>query len=173
MLLNCGVGEVFWESLEQQGFQTSQFSTKSVLNIHWKDWCWSWSSNIWPPDAKSWLIRKDPDAGKVLREEKGTTEDEMVEWHHWLNGYEFEQAPGDGKGQGNRMCWSPQRVGQQLSNWSTTKNAPRSFLSCHSSKGYWGQVLGQHSTLRDVQLYSPGSCCCQVATEEIRHWSWC
>ena len=45
---------------------------------------------IWPPDAKSWLIWKDPDAGKDWREEKGTTEDEMVGWHHQLNGHEFE-----------------------------------------------------------------------------------
>ena len=46
---------------------------------------------FWPPDAKNWLVRKDPDAGKDWRrEEKGTTEDEMVGWHHWLNGHEFE-----------------------------------------------------------------------------------
>ena len=45
---------------------------------------------LWPPDAKSWLIWKDPDAGKDWRQEKGTTEDEMVGWHHWLNGQEFE-----------------------------------------------------------------------------------
>ena len=46
---------------------------------------------LWPPDVKSWLIGKDPDAGKDWRqEEKGTTEDEMVGWHHWLNGHEFE-----------------------------------------------------------------------------------
>ena len=46
---------------------------------------------LWQPDAKNWLIRKDPDAGKNWRrEEKGTTEDEMVGWHHWLNGHEFE-----------------------------------------------------------------------------------
>ena len=52
---------------------------------------------LWPPDAKSWLILKDPDAGKDRgREEKGTTEDEMVGWHHWLDGQEFEQAPGGG-----------------------------------------------------------------------------
>ena len=45
------------------------------------------------------LIGKDPDAGKdCMREEKGATEDEVVEWHHWLNGHEFEQAPGDSKG---------------------------------------------------------------------------
>ena len=57
---------------------------------------------IWPPDAKSWLIRKDPDAGKDWRQEKkGMTEDEMVGWHHQLNGREFEQAPGDGEGQGS------------------------------------------------------------------------
>ena len=46
---------------------------------------------IWPPDVKSWLIWKDPDTGKDWRqEEKGTTEDDMVGWHHWLNGHEFE-----------------------------------------------------------------------------------
>ena len=44
---------------------------------------------LWPPDAKSWLIWKDPDAGKDWGQEKGTTKDEMVGWHHWLNGYEF------------------------------------------------------------------------------------
>ena len=50
---------------------------------------------LWPPDAKNWLIRKDPDAGKDWRqEEKGTVEDEMVGWHLWLDGYEFEQARG-------------------------------------------------------------------------------
>ena len=55
---------------------------KSVLNVHWKDWCWSWNSNTWPPDGKSWLIWKDFDAGKDWRQkEKGTTEDETVGWH--------------------------------------------------------------------------------------------
>ena len=50
---------------------------------------------LWPPHAKSWLIGKDPDAGKDWgQEEKGMTEDEIVGWHHWLDGHEFEQAPG-------------------------------------------------------------------------------
>ena len=54
---------------------------------------------LWPPDAKNWLIGKDPDAEKDWRqEEKGMTEDETVRWHHWLNGHEFEQAPGAGDG---------------------------------------------------------------------------
>ena len=59
MLLNCGVGEDSWASLELQGDQTSQSQRKSVLIIHWKDWCWSWNSILGPPDVKSRLIRKD------------------------------------------------------------------------------------------------------------------
>ena len=52
---------------------------------------------LWPPDVKNWFIWKDPDAGKDWRrEEKGTTEDEMLGWYHWLDGHEFEQAPGVG-----------------------------------------------------------------------------
>ena len=63
---------------------------------------------LWPPDAKSQFIRKDPDAGKDRRqEEKGTTEDKMVVRHHKLNGHGFEQAPGDGEGQGSLACCSP------------------------------------------------------------------
>ena len=63
---------------------------------------------LWLPDAKNWFIRKDPDAGKDSRqEEKGMTEDEMVGWHHWLNGFEFEQALGVGDGQGGLVCCSP------------------------------------------------------------------
>ena len=59
-------------------------------------------STLWPPDVKSWLTAKDPDAGKNWgHEEKGATVDEMVEWHQWLNGHEFEQTPGDSKGQGS------------------------------------------------------------------------
>ena len=63
---------------------------------------------LWPPDTKNWLIGKDPDAGKDWRhEEKGMTEDEVVGWHHWLNGHEFEQAPADGEGQKGLVCRSP------------------------------------------------------------------
>ena len=62
---------------------------------------------LWSPDAKSWLIWKDPDAGKDRRrEEKGTTENEMVGWHHQLNGQEFELVLGVGDGQGGLVCYS-------------------------------------------------------------------
>ena len=62
---------------------------------------------LWPPDSKNWLTGKDSNAGKEWRwEEKGTTEDEMAGWHHWLNRHEFEQAPGVGDGQGGLSCCS-------------------------------------------------------------------
>ena len=63
---------------------------------------------LWPADTKNWLIWKDPDAQKDWRqEEKGTTEDEMAGWHHWLNGHEFEYTPGVGDGQVGLVCCSP------------------------------------------------------------------
>ena len=69
---------------------------------------------LWLPDMKSWLIGKDPDARKDWgQEEKGSTEDEMVGWHHWLNGHEFEKTLGDGEGQGSLwpLSMGSQRVG--------------------------------------------------------------
>ena len=74
---------------------------------------------LWPPDVKNWLIWKDPDAGKDWRqEEKAMTEDEMVGWHHWLDGHEFEQAPGVGNGQGSLACYSPWgRKGSDMTEW--------------------------------------------------------
>ena len=63
---------------------------------------------LWPPHAKSWLIRKDPDAGRDWRqEEKGMTEDEMTGWHHRLDGHEFEQTSGVGNEQGSLGCCNP------------------------------------------------------------------
>ena len=80
---------------------------------------------VWPHDVKSWLIRKDPDAGKDWRqEEKGTAEDELVGWHCQLNGHEFDQALGDGEGQGSLMCCSPwgYKESYMASNWTSTTN---------------------------------------------------
>ena len=73
---------------------------------------------LWPPDVKSWLTGEDPDAGKYWRQEKGKTVDETAEWHHWLNGPEFEQTGRPGEGQGNLACCSRWgcRVGH---NWAT------------------------------------------------------
>ena len=75
------------------------------------------ASILWPPDAKNWLISKDPDAGKDWgQEEKWMTKNETVGWHHQLNGHDFEQIPGDSEGQGSLACCSPwsHRVGHNL-----------------------------------------------------------
>ena len=62
---------------------------------------------LWPSDGKNWLLKKDLDAGKDWRQEKGTIEDEMVGCHHQFDGHEFEQAPRVGDGQGSLACCSP------------------------------------------------------------------
>ena len=108
MLLKCGVGEDSWESL----------GCKEIKPVHPKgnqSWVYIGRTDavaeapiLWPPDVKSQLIRKDPDAGKDWRQkEKGLTEDEMVGWHHRLDEHEFEEAPGNGEGQGSLVCCSP------------------------------------------------------------------
>ena len=100
MLLNCGIGEDLRESLGQQGNQPWILIVRPDAKAE--------APILWPPDVKSQLIGKDPDAGKDWRqEEKWVTEDEMVGWHHWLNGHEFEQTPGDTEGQGSLVCCSP------------------------------------------------------------------
>ena len=109
MLLNCGIGEDSWESLAEdckevqpvhpQGNQSWIFTATTDAEAE--------SAILWPPDVKNWLIWKDPSAGKDWRqEEKGTIEDEMVGWHHWLNGYEFKQALGVGDRQGSLVCYN-------------------------------------------------------------------
>ena len=101
MLLNCSV--------------ESPLDCKEIQPVHPKgDQSWIFIERtdakaetpiLWPPDAKSWLIWKDPGAGKDWgQEEKGMTEDEMVGWHHQLGGHEFEWTPGVGDGQGGLVC---------------------------------------------------------------------
>ena len=91
---------------------------------------------LWPPDAKNWLIGKDPETANDWKwEEKGTMEDEMVGWHHQLNGHEFESTPGVGNGQGGLACCSPwgrkeSELTEQLNwtelNWMHEKHLLRS-----------------------------------------------
>ena len=78
---------------------------------------------LWPPDAKSWLIGKDSDAGRDWgQEEKGIAEDEMAGWHYQLNGHEFEQTLGDSDGQGNLTSCSPRVTKSRtwLTDWTTS-----------------------------------------------------
>ena len=105
MLLNCGVGEDFWESLGLQGDPASPFWRRSALGFLWRNDAKAETPLLWPPHAKSWLIGKDSDAGRDCgQEEKGMTEDEMAGWHHWLDGRKSEWTPGVGDGQGGLAC---------------------------------------------------------------------
>ena len=126
ILLNCGAEEDSWKSLGQQGDQSIPWTARRSKQSILKDINPEYSLEalmlklqiLWSPDVKSRLIGKDPDAGKDRgQEEKGATENEMVGWHHWLNGHEFEQTPGDSEGQGSLVCcssWGSQRVRHDL-----------------------------------------------------------
>ena len=122
----------FWTAVLEKILE-SPLDCKRIQPVHPKgDQTWIFTGRadaeaealkLWPPDAKSGLIRKDPDAGKDWRqEEKGMTKEEMVGRHHWLNGHEFEQAAGDGEGQGSLVCYSPcGRRESDMTEWLNNK----------------------------------------------------
>ena len=99
---------------------------------------------FWPPDAKNWITGKDSDAGKDWRQKEkgGATDDEMVGWHHWLNRHEFEQALGDGEGQGSLACCSPlgHRAGHNLA--TDSNNNPQYT--------YFEEIITQLSTIYEL-----------------------
>ena len=101
---------------------------------------------LWPPDMKSQLIGKDPDAGKDWgQEEKGAAEDKMVGWHHQQNAYEFEQTLGDGERQGNPVCCSP---------WGREELDRTEELNNKSVKEYWRCFGNKPKILNLCSLYS-------------------
>ena len=100
----------FWTVVLEKTLE-SPLDYKEIQPVHYRgDQSWVFFGRtdakaetpvLWPPHAKSWLIGKDSDAGRDWgQKEKGTTEDEMARWHHWLDGREFEWTPGVGDGQG-------------------------------------------------------------------------
>ena len=108
---------------------------------------------LWSPDAKNWLIGKDPDAGKDWRwEEKGMTEDEMAGWHHWLNGHEFKQALGVSDGQGSLACCSSwgHKSWTQLSDWTEVNCTAQAheLITC-----YWSQMKSLYGLY--ISVYPP------------------
>ena len=127
--------QCFWTVVLEKNLE-SPLDCKEIQPIHPKgDQSWvlirridveAENSILWPPDAKSWLIGKDPDAGKDWdQKEKGTTEDEMVGWHHRLDGHGFGWTPGVGDGQGGLACcdsWGHKELDttEQL-NWTELK----------------------------------------------------
>ena len=117
----------FWTVVLEKTFE-SPWDYKEIQPIHSEEdqsWVFIGRTDVeaetpilWPPDAKRWLIWKDPDAGKDWgQEEKGTTEDEMIGWHHWLDGHGFGWTPGVCDGQGGLACydsWGPKESEQWL-----------------------------------------------------------
>ena len=103
------------------------------------------ASILWPPHPKSWLIGKDPDAGKESKQGE-MTEDEMVGWHHRLNGQEFEQAPGGGEGQGSLACCSPWGHRIRHTEWLNNKNKIQHFLEANTTQSFY-KVLSTISSL--------------------------
>ena len=117
MFLNCGVGEDSWVSFGQQGNQPVNPKRNQPWIFIGRIDAEAEASILWPPDAKSQLIGKVPDAGKDWgQEEKGVTEHEMVGYHPWLNGHKFELTLGDSEGQWSLACYSlgSQRVRHNL-----------------------------------------------------------
>ena len=133
----------------------SSFDSKVIQPVHPKgnqSWIFigrtdveAVASILWPPDAKSWLIGKDPDAGKDWKLEKGTTEDEMGEWYHWLNGHELEHTLGDGDGRGGLACCSP---------WGHKEVDTIEWLNLTALFDVWlPQPLRSWSSLLDLELW--------------------
>ena len=123
MLLNCGVGEDPWSPLDG----------KEIKPVNPKvNQCWIFIGRtdaeaevplLWPPDVKSWLIGKDPHAEKDWGQlEKRETEDEIVGWHHWINGHEFQHTPGDMKDRETQRAevYGVTKSPAWLSNWTAT-----------------------------------------------------
>ena len=194
MLLNCGVGEDSWESLGLQGDPTSPFWRRSVLGVHWKDWCLSWNCNILATSCEElshckrlWWLEG------LGQEEKGTTEDETAGWHHRLNGHEFEWTLGVGDGQGGLACCTSQVTKSRtlLSNWTELNWLLSNFIykrdsesQCQNSLTY---IIAEMSLfylhfllflityhLRDigsnfsVSVTRNSSCLCDYTTNKIR-----
>jgi len=123
MLLNCGVGEDCWESLGLKEIQPVLSEGDQPWDFLGRNDAKAETPVLWPPHVKSLLIGKDFDAGRDQgQEEKGTTEDEMAGWHHWLNGRESEWTPRVGDGQGGlARCnsWGLKESDTTELNWAT------------------------------------------------------
>ena len=166
MLLNCGVGEDSWESLGD---------SSSLHPVHSEDQPWDFflrsdakaeTPVLWPPLVKSWLIAKDSDAGRDWgQEEKGTTEDEMAGWHHWLDGCESQWTPGVADGQGGLACydsWGCKELDTTVRlhwmNWTTFIRAPivgQLVKNLPAVPETWVQSLGWKNPRRKEKLFTP------------------
>ena len=126
MLSNCGAGEdsrVLWKENKEIKSVNLKENQPWIL---WKDWCWSWSSNTSATWCEQLIHWKRHWWWKDWRQEKRATEDEIVGEHHWFNGHELGQTPGDGEGQGSLVCCSPWgHVESDMTWWLNNNNTDR------------------------------------------------
>ena len=147
---------------------------------------------LWPPDVKNQLIGKDPDAGKNWgQEEKGTKEDEMVGWHHQLNGHEFKWIPGDTEGQASLACCCPWGCKESdTTEWPNNTNEGKCHEPLENSREEWLVLFMHegwgtfHRTQEDSILKRPVRMQPVLGYYRIRkgtykgagwqvHWGWC
>ena len=168
MLLNCGVGEDSESPLDCKEIQpVNPKGNQSWIFIEKTD-VETETPILWPPDLKNWLIGKAPDARNDWRQEKGMTEDEMIVWHHWLNGHEFESTPKVSDGQGGLVCYSPWdykelNTTEQL-NWADIKTCHHVSRGSSPSLRWTGPILPdvvflETLTKRASHIFN---CCCQL-----------
>ena len=146
----------FWTVVLEKTLE-SPLDCKEIQQVNPKgnqSWIFIWRTNTeaetpirWPPDAESWLIWKDPEAGKDWGlKEKETTENEMVRWHHQRNGHEFGRTPGVGDGQGSLAC---------CGSWGRKESNTTEWLNWTETVALLFWVL--YPNLCVLQDYSPGS----------------
>ena len=140
----------FWNVVLEKTLE-SPLDSKEIQPVHLKgnqSWLFIGRADaeaetpiLWPPDSKNWLFGKDPDAGRDWgQEEKGMTEDEMAEWHHWLNGRESEWTPGDGDGQEGLAC---------CNSWGRKESDTTDRLK---SEGYWYKLGLEKAEESEIKL---------------------
>ena len=180
----------FWTVVLEKALE-SPLDCKEIQSVHSKeDQSWVFFGRtdakaetpvLWPPDAKSWLIWKDPDAGRDWGQEKGMTEDEMARWHHWLNGHEFRWTPGVGDGQGGLACCSSWGCREsdttERLNWRKWRKKTKTWHIV--VKREKGQVLLKEGMGEVGWEFCPFGCSCLVWPGENRNilttwfpWLW-
>ena len=133
---------------------TARRSNQSILKeispeYSFEGLIWATTPVLWPPYEKNWFICKDPDAGKDWMWEKGMTGDEMLGWHHQLDGQEFEKAPGIGDGQGGLAVHGVAKSRTRLSNWTELNcTSPGREVSTEQAQ----VILPPLSTLRKTKV---------------------
>ena len=156
----------FWTVVLEKTL-ASPLDCKEIQPVHLKgDQSWVFNGRtdaeaetpiLWSPHAKSWLIGKDPDAGRDWgKEEKGTTEDEMAWWHHWLNAHEFGWTPGVSDGQGGLRCcdsWGHEELDMtEWLNWTEGNKYSLEGQMLKLKLQYFGYLMQRGDTLENTLM---------------------